>query len=89
VIGLDCNPFCEKPAIERLHCVNNSNQNNVHLEDYLIGYAENMSNIRSESIEIVLLTDFLSQVDNSYDILKEVYRVLKPVIYIFNFFHLT
>ena len=83
MIGLDCNPFCEKLALERLNHVNKKNQSYVHLEDYLIGYAENMSNIRSESIEIVLLTDFFSQVDNSNDILKEVYRVLKPVI---NFF---
>ena len=51
----------------------------IELKDYLIGYAENMSNIRSNSIQIVLLTDFLSHVENPNDVLREIYRILKPV----------
>ena len=85
VTGLDCNPFCESFAINRLNQSNLIRKQNIELKDYLLGYAENMSNIRSNSVQIVIITDFLSYVENANDILKEIYRILKNVC-IFNFF---
>jgi len=79
IIGLDSNPYCENLAYSRLNKINTITNNNIQLKDYLIGFSENMSCIRTESIQILVLTDFLSYVENPSDTLNEIYRVLKPV----------
>ena len=81
IIGLDSNPYCENLAYSRLNKINTITNNNIQLKDYLIGFSENMSCIRTESIQIVVLTDFLSYVENPSDTLNEIYRILKPVSY--------
>lgn len=79
IAGLDCNPFCESIALNRLcKSILITNQN-LEFKDYLIGFAENMSYIRSNSIQIVVITDFLSQVENPNEVLGEIFRILKPV----------
>lgn len=81
IIGLDSNPYCENLAYQRLNQINKITNNNIQLKDYLIGFSQNMSCIRTESIQIVVLTDFLSYVENPSDTLNEIYRILKPVCY--------
>ena len=76
IIGLDPNAFCEKHAIKRLNEVKSTN---INLKDYLIGYSENMSYIKANSIDVVICTNALSSCQDVNQTLAEIYRILKIV----------
>lgn len=91
------NPFNENYLIENINKRNkllfnyNNNYNNencgdtfkITLHDYLIAYAENMSYIRSNSISIVICTFSLSYVQDTEQVMSEIYRILKPVSFFY------
>ena len=58
---------------------NLSNYPNIHLENFTIGMAENMSDIKDGSIDVVVSTMVLCSVRSIEQTLKEIQRVLKPV----------
>lgn len=51
----------------------------VMLDRYIVGKAENMSEVSDGSIDVVISTCVLCSVDNTEDTLKEIQRVLVPV----------
>ncbi len=57
----------------------NNKNDEIKLNDYLIAYAENMSYIRTNSVEIIICTFMLSCVEDIEIVLDEIYRILKPV----------
>ena len=76
IIGLDPNAFCEKYAIKRLDELKSKN---LSLKDYLVGYSENMSYIKENSIDVVICTNTLSSCQDVNQTLAEIYRILKYV----------
>lgn len=81
VIGLDPDGLCESYAYERLNKMNQLDPNkNLMLKDYLVGYAENMSIIKSNSIACVVSTNVFDHVEEIEQTFVEIHRVLKPVI---------
>jgi SAM-dependent methyltransferase len=77
IIGLDPNPFCEQYAYKHLTQIGSSKS--VKLNDYIIGFAENMSYIRANSFDCVVCTNFLAECEDYQQVLKEVHRIMKPV----------
>ena len=83
VTGLDPNGYCEAFAWKRLRSINQKlgkqGHEEIQLKDFLVGYAENMSYIRSNTIEVVVCTNTLSYVEDVEQTLEEIYRILRPV----------
>lgn len=86
VTGLDPNFLCESFAYRRLNDLNTRLNKNIQLKDYLVGYAENMSYIRNNSIEVIVCTNVLGYVQDINQTLNEICRVLKPVLFPINIF---
>ena len=80
---MDPNIYCENYALFRLNTLNNINngKKSIHLKEYLIGFAENVSYIRNNSIDLCVCTDVLSYVQDLDQTLSEIHRILKPVIF--------
>ena len=76
---LDANPYNEHYLMNNLKLRNDE----IRLNDYLIAYAENMSYIRANSVEIIICTFTLSCVEDIEQVLDEIYRILKPVGFIY------
>jgi len=75
ITGIETNGLCEKYAWERLKSINGKNKKNIKLNEYLIGFPENMSCIRSDSVDFVVSTNSIIQ---DYDqSISEILRVLK------------
>lgn len=54
---------------------------NLKLNDFLVGFVENMSYIRNESIECIVCTNIFDYVEDMVEALKEIFRILKPVTF--------
>jgi ubiquinone/menaquinone biosynthesis C-methylase UbiE len=74
------NPFNEYYLINNLKMKRNDE---IKLVDYITAYAENMSYIRTNSVEICVCTFTLSCVEDIEQVLSEINRILKPVSLIF------
>ena len=72
LIGLESNSFCEAYAWQ-----NSQQFKHIHMKEYLIGFPENMSFIRSNSMQVVLATN--PDIHDHEQTLEEVYRILKQV----------
>ena len=72
LIGLESNSFCEAYAWQ-----NSKHFKHIHIKEYLIGFPENMSFIRNNSIQVVLAT--MPDIHDYKQTLEEVYRILKHV----------
>ena len=72
--------MCEKYAWTRLLAANKLSQNNVIMKDYLIGFCENMSCVRSNSMDLVVSTNSSTEsIEDFQQAISEIYRVLKEV----------
>lgn len=69
------NPYNESYLINNLRIKNDE----IKIVDYIIAYAENMSYIRANRVEIIVCTFTLSCVEDIERVLDEIYRILKPV----------
>lgn len=70
---VDPNPFFRKIFEE------NKNQfPNIKLEKAIVGGGENMTDVKSESVDVVITTLVMCSVENVKAVLKEVKRVLVP-----------
>lgn len=77
--GIESNTICEKYAFKRLRESNKAHGNNITLKDYLMGYCENMSCIRSNSMHLVICTDNSLNIQDFEQALNEIHRVLQEV----------
>lgn len=75
ITGIESNNFCESYALYRLSVANNTTQKNINIKDFLIGFSENMSYIRNDSMDLVLSTN--SNVEDFDQTINEIYRILK------------
>lgn len=79
---LDPNPYNESYVMDALH---SSTNKFIRLEQFVEGFAEDMSVFRDNSFDVVLCTLTLCTVRNQDAAMREIYRVLKPVSkYIYN-----
>lgn len=77
--GIESNTICEKYAYKRLRESNIAHGNNITLKDYLMGYCENMSCIRSNSMHLVICTGHSFGIQDFEQALNEIHRVLQEV----------
>jgi ubiquinone/menaquinone biosynthesis C-methylase UbiE len=74
LLMLDVNPHCEQHMLENL-----KNFPRLHLKAFVCGSAEQMHQIDTESVDVVVSSRTLCSVDENKT-LKEVHRVLRKVI---------
>lgn len=72
---MDKNYYFEQ---ELFNNFNKKCEQNIEFKDTLVAYAENMSYLRSNSVNYVLCTFSLSCVENIQQVLNEIHRILKP-----------
>jgi SAM-dependent methyltransferase len=72
IVGLDLNPFFRKFAEA------NAIKHNCKLEQFIVGGAEDLSAIESESVDVAIATHVLCSVDSPEAVVRELHRVLKP-----------
>lgn len=78
ITGIEVNSLCEKYAWSRLEASNKMNKNNISMKDYLIGFCENMSCVRGNSLDLVISTGSTEEKIEDFDqAINEIYRVLK------------
>lgn len=80
ITGIERNSLCEKYALERLKSINEATKKNIKLNEYLIGFSENMSCVRSDSMDLVISTN--SSIQDYEQTIYEIYRVLKQVSFV-------
>ena len=73
---MEVNRFFEKEFFEK-----QKDHPHIKMEKFVVGFAEDMSNIEDGSIDIVVSTMVLCSVRSIPRALKEIQRVLAPVIY--------
>ncbi len=84
VTGIESNSICEKYALKRLQESNKAFQNQIEIRDYLMGYCENMSCIRANSMNLVICTSRTStKIQDFGQALNEIYRILQEVLLFF------
>ena len=72
---MEVNPFFEKEFFDK-----QKNHPHIKMERYVVGFAEDMKDIADGSIDIVVSTMVLCSVRSVQGALKEIQRVLAPVI---------
>jgi SAM-dependent methyltransferase len=84
ITGLDSNPFCEQFVYKHLirtEVYSSKQRGNklVNLNDFIIGFGENMSYVRTNSVDCIVCTNYLDECEDYQQVLKEIHRILKPV----------
>jgi len=72
-IGLEPNVYMHE------YCMQASLQHGLNLTDISASFAESMSEVRSGSVDVVVVTHVLCSVSDQKTVLKEINRVLKPL----------
>ena len=80
VICLDPNPHFQS------YLENRNEFENVNLKKFVVGYAEDMSEIPQDSVDAVVCTLVLCSVKDMNSCMKEIMRVLRPVRMLFRLF---